>query len=389
MARSGPSRLLVHAVGRRWRWAVADASGRLASSGTCAPDRPDWPSGLPVHVLCDAGRCTPLSLDLPEMSAARLQQALRWAAEEHLAGSAEEEHVVAAGRDDQGRLRCVVISHAEMESLLQPLAGQAVEQVCPDALCLPWSPGEVSLAGQDDEDVMVRWGEWEFGRLDAGLVADLLEPAVGPEAEWRWYAGPVPSALAERVQAPAGEGLMAILAEGLRSAPVNLLAGRWTPSSTRTAGRHWRTAAALAGAVVVLALAALGLENRSLQARSANLQEAIEERFASAFPGLRPAGRHRELAERELARLRFGQSAGLLDLMYRVSPVLAGQSGIVLRGLSYRDERLELDVEAPDVAALDEFEQRLRALDLVASVQSASLGDDGASGRVRVEGATR
>ncbi|MFW5815526.1 MAG: type II secretion system protein GspL [Wenzhouxiangella sp.] len=386
MARSGPSRLIVHAAGQRWRWAVADASGQLASSGACDPDQPDWPPGLAVHVLCDAGRCTPLSLDLPELSASRLQQALRWAAEEHLAGSAEEEHVVAGGRDDQGRLRCVVIAHADMEALMQPLAGEAVEQVCPDALCLPWSPGQVSLAGQD-EQLLARWGEWAFGRLDAGLAVDLIEPAAGSEAEWRWYGGPVPSALADRVTVESEASSMSVLARELASAPVNLLTGPWTPSSTRTAGRHWRSAAALAGAVVVLAMAALALENRALEARSVELHETIEERFGEAFPGVRPAGRYRELAERELARLRFGQSAGLLELMYRVSPVLAGQSGISLRGLSYRDDRLELDIGAPDVAALDELEQRLRALALSASLQSASLADDGARGRIRIEGA--
>jgi general secretion pathway protein L len=389
MARSGSSRLLVHAAGARWRWAVVNASGALAASGVCDPERPDWPSGLSVHVLCDAGRCSALSLELPEMSAARLQQALRWAAEEHLAGSAEDEHVVSAGRDGQGRLRCVVIAHAEMEALLQPLAGQAVEQVCPDALCLPWSPGEVSLAGQDEQGVMARWGEWQFGCMDAGLAVDLLASAAEPEAVWRWYGGPVPGAVAQRLETAGETPLLSSLAQGLLSAPVNLLSGRWTPSSARAAGRHWKTAAALAGAVVVLGLAALGLENRLLDARSADLQESIEARFASAFPGLRPAGRHRELAERELARLRFGQSAGLLELMYRVGPVLSGQAGVSLRGLSYRDDRLELDVRAPDVAALDEFERRLRALDLVASVQSASLDDDGASGRIRVEGGVR
>jgi general secretion pathway protein L len=225
--------------------------------------------------------------------------------------------------------------------------------------------------------------------MDAGLAMDLLEPVAGPDAVWRWCGGAAPGALAERLESVDETPLLQILAQGLRSAPVNLLTGRWTPSSARTASRHWRTAAALAGTGVVLALTMLGLENRLLEARSTDLQEAVEARFASAFPGVRPAGRHRELAERELARLRFGQSAGLLELMYRVAPVLSGQAGISLRGLSYRDDRLELDIRAPDVAALDEFEQRLRALDLVASLQSASLDDDGASGRIQVEGGVR
>lgn len=384
MTGSGQSRMLVHAVGSRWRWAVLDASGSISAEGECEPSNPDWPTGLAVHVLCDAGRCMGLRLELPEMSGARLRQALRWAAEEHLAGSAEDEHVVEAGRDESGMLRCVVMAHADMESLLAPLSGQSVESICPDALCLPWSAGQVSLAASGDE-VLARWGDWEFGRFDATLVQVLLEPVA--DGRWRWVSGTVPAALGDQISAPAQtQPLLSVLAAGVSEAPVNLLTRKWAPASTRTAGRQWRWVAVLAGAVVIAALAGLGLENRLLEARSANLAEDIDARFADAFPGIRPAGRHRELAERELARLRFGESAGLLDLMYRLSPVVSGQTGIALQGLSYRDAQLELDVRAPDVASLDALEQRLRALGLSAAVQSASLDDEGAAGRIRVEG---
>ncbi len=384
MTGSGQSRMLVHAVGNRWRWAVLDASRAVGAEGECDPSNPDWPTGLPVHVLCDAGRCTGLKLELPDMSGARLRQALRWAAEEHLAGSAEDEHVVDAGRDESGMLRCVVIANADMESLLSPLTGLSVESVCPDALCLPWSSGQVALAASGDE-VLARWGDWDFGRFDASLADVLLEPVA--DGQWRWISGAVPAALGDRISAPAKTPpLLSVLADGLSDAPVNLLTGNWAPASTRSAGRQWRWVALLAGALIIAALAGLGLENRLLDTRSADLQEEIDARFAAAFPGIRPAGRHRELAERELARLRFGESAGLLDLMYRVSPVLSGQTGIALQGLSYRDAQLELDVRAPDVASLDALEQRLRALGLAAAVQSASLDDEGAAGRITVEG---
>ncbi len=384
MTAGGQSRLLLHAAGDTWRWAELKAGGAIGREGRCDPSRPDWPKGLAVHVLCDAGQCTALALDLPEMSSARQRQALRWAAEEHLAGSAEEEHVVDAGRDGSGRLRCLVIAHAEMEAILSPLAGEAVESVCPDALCLPWQPGEVSLAATDAQ-ILARWGEWSFGRFEAGLVETLLEPI--SDGQWKWVAGTVPESLSAEIDAGSPSTLMTVLARNFDCASVNLLSGPWAPASRQTAGRQWRWVAGLAGTAVVVALAGLALENRLLAARSADLQASIDARFADAFPGIRPAGRHRELAERELARLRFGQSAGLMDLMYRVSPVLQGQTGVFLRGLSYRDERLELDVTAPDVAALDELEQRLRELGLVAAVQSASLDDEGAAGRVSVEGA--
>lgn len=383
MARSSQHKLLIHAVGEDWPWVVIDARGKVSERGRADPASPDWPGQLPRLVLQDAGRCTGLSLELPALSASRLDQALRWAAEEHLAGSAEEEHVVAAGRDSEGRVETIVIANEEMARLMAVLEDEPVELVCPDALCLPWEEGQVSLGAADDR-VLLRWGRWQFGSVGTELVDDVLEAVAGPGIERVWYGGEVPPAMERAGLRPAGADLLASLAPGALDAPINLLSGPWTPSSARTAGRHWRWAGALAVLVLTLALGMTLLERQLLRAEATHLQAAIDERFGEIFPGVTPAGRHRELAERELARLRFGESAGLLDLMYRTAPVLSGQSGLTLEGLGFRDGQLDVRLRAPDVAALDELEQRLRALDLDAAVQSASLDADGASGRIRI-----
>lgn len=383
MTRSVRKKLLVYAAGSRWEWSLLDAGGRVLDRGEADPAAPNWPVEVPLHVLIDAQRCTGLSLDLPELAPARLGQALRWAAEEHLAGSAEDEHVVAAGRRDDGRLNCVVISNDVMAELMNRLAEQPVEVLCPDALCLPWSAGQVSL-GESHGRLLVRWGHWRFGSFEPELVADLLEAEAQPGAEWTWYGGEVPATLADGRLIKGGETLLDSLVPGAMAAPINLMAGPWTPISARAAGRNWRWVAGLAAAALVLAFATAALERQLLRSDSASLQAAIDQRFTEAFPGVTPAGRHRELAERELIRLRFGGSAGLLDLMYRSAPVVSAQAGLAIDGISFRDGQLELRLRAPDVAVLDELEQRLRALNLDAAVQSASLDAQGASGRIRI-----
>ena len=82
--------------------------------------------------------------------------------------------------------------------------------------------------------------------------------------------------------------------------------------------------------------------------------------------------------------MRFGASGDLLALMGRLAPVVDAQADIVLEGLNYRDGWLELSVRGPDVASLDGLERRLSALGMAASLQSTSMGDDGASARLRV-----
>ena len=388
MASANREKILVHAVGPQWRWLALDRQGRVRRQGQCPAEAPDWPEQGALTVLVDAADCVALSVELPALSPSRLAQALRWAAEEHLSAGAEDEHVVAGPRTAAGLQHCVVISNERMQALLAQLDGRELEVMLPDALCLPWHEGEVAM-GRLGERVLVRWGAWAFGSFEPELLGDMLDGLLPPGAEAVWYGGePVPG-LAEGVRHANNSDLLTTLAEGAQAEPINLLAGPWSPSSAHTARSQWRWAGGLLAAAVVMAIALAGVENQLLKRQSNDLQQAIDAQFQQAFPRVTPAGRHRELAERELARLRFGESAGLLDLMNRAAPVIDGQDGLRLDGLSYREGLLELSLRAPDVAALDQFEQRLRALDLNASVQSASMDADGAAGRVRIAGVGR
>lgn len=387
MARSSSENLLIHALGDQWRWTLLDGQGRTMQSGQCHPDARDWPTDRPMTVLVDAGRCMGLKVELPELPAGRLMQALRWAAEEHLAGSAEEEHVVAGRRDEEGRLDCVVISLETMDEIFGPFVGQPAERMVPDALCLPWQPGELALAESADR-ILARWGENDFGSFESDLAQDMLAGLVPQGARVIWYGGQWPSWLAQDAveQAPPGQSLDQRLLKGAESCGVNLLSGRFSPRSALAARSYWRWVVGLAVGLIAVVVAAAAIEVNQLSRQSDRLQAEIEQRFSELFPDVGRVVRPREQAERELARLRFGQAAGLLDLMSRTAPVIEAQERVVLDGLSYRDGVLEVTLRAPDVAALDQLEQRLRALDLIADVQSASLDEDGASGRIRVTG---
>lgn len=385
MARARADNLVIHAAGEAWDWALLGRDGRVDSRGSCAPGQPDWPAAEEATVLVDAARCLGVRLDLPSLRGKRLQQAMRWAVEEHLAGSAENEHVVAGERDDEGRLCCVSIAGEAMNELTGALAGVGAERMVPDALCLPWQPGEVSLAGHAGR-VLVRWDDASFASFDDALAAEMID-AVAPEsARWIWFGDEPPSWVTERggVESDDARPLISLLAAGAQAAELNLLAGAWSPGSAAETRSRWLWVAGLAAAVVALVIGSAAVEYYQLEQRSQQLEADIASQFNAAFPEVGRIVRPQAQAERELARLRFGQAAGLLDLMHRVAPVLDGQEGIELDRLDYRDGTLELGLRAPDVAALDELEQRLRALDLVAEVQSASLDDRGASGRIRI-----
>ena len=386
---TGPARdrILVHAVGERWRWLALDRQGRVRRQGECSPEQPDWPGQGRLCVLVDAADCVALSVELPELGPTRLAQALRWAAEEHLSSGAEDEHVVAGPRSADGRQHCLVIADARMQALQECLSGQELEIILPDALCLPWQSGQIVM-GRLGERILVRWGEWSFGSFEPALLDAVIDGLDDGQAERVWLGGAAPPTPTLVNEAPADDLLPQLASQAL-AAPVNLLSGQWAPSSAHSARAWWRWAAGLAAGLAALLLVFAAVENHLLKRQADSLQQAIDSQFRQAFPDVARVVRHREQAERELARLRFGESAGLLDLMNRTAPVIDGQTGLRLEGLNYREGLLELSVRGPDVAALDQFEQRLRALDLNARVQSASMDGEGASGRLHVSGVAR
>lgn len=232
--------------------------------------------------------------------------------------------------------------------------------------------------------ILSRWGDWEFGSFEPDLLDDLMVSLDDSAETWVWYGDDMPDSLASyQPEQRTGGGLEA-LTSGAANAPVNLLSGRFASSSLQAARSYWRHAAVALGVLVVLVLVQGVVELQVLKSRSSELQGQVDAQFYQAFPGIAPAGRYREMAERELARLRFGEAAGLLDLMNRAAPVIAGQEAVVMDALSFRNGQLEFMLRAPDVPALEALVTRLKALDLSAEVQSASMDADGASGRVRL-----
>jgi len=381
MTASSKEQVILHAGAARWSWRRLGRLLEGQSQGESAPGAVDWPGSAPVRVLVDASQCVGLRLELPRMSAGRQAQALRWAAEEHLASSAEDEHVVAGPRDDADRLCCVVIGQEPMNTLMAFLEHQAVEQVVPDALCLPFEAGHVSLAAIQSR-VLARWGDWDFGSFEPELIGELLA-ALPEESRLHWYGGDLPESLQSLPLEQRSEDALDVLAKGLEDAPINLLAGDFASDSSQVARSYWRYAAIAAAVTTVLALGSAWLELEMLESRSADLVAELDARFATAFPGVTPAGRHLEQAQRQLSSLRFGEAAGLLDLMNRAAPVIAGQSTLVLDAMSFREGRLEFVVRAPDGAALENLARRLRALSLEAELRSLRLEEGGTtSGRL-------
>ena len=363
-------------------WIAQDRDCQTIAQGESSLE--NLPQADHVVALLGSQHMTPMLLDLPKLSARRQSEALQWAAEEYVAGPIEQEHVVAGLRNSEGQLQAVAVQHEWMRQAHPALFRAGVDVAMPDAACLPYESGQVSLARIKDR-LLMRWAPWSFGSfdLDTGLL--LLE--AHSESQWLWWGETAPpEVLAGRVERRAiDQSVLKMLSRQVISEPINLLVDPYPPASSQARLGQWRWVAGLFAAVLVLMTMSVSVEQWMLSRQANSLRLEVAQTFQRIFPNQPAVGRERELVMREMARLQFGRSAGLLELLSQVIPTVAGQSEISVEGLDYRAGELTLMLEAPDVASLDALASRLRSLQLEASVESATLTGEGASAQILVQ----
>lgn len=364
------------------RWCRTGRDGRVTDEGR---GRPPSSSDAPVVALADMADCLCLTAGLPELSGRRLHQALPYALEDRLAGAIEDQHVAAAGRDSAGEVRALVIERARLQHYLDTLksAGIEADALLPDALCLPWRKGELSVMAMDGR-VLARWGDWQAASLEPALFETVLpELAVDrircfgdlPE---HFETGEIP------VERAAG-GLN-VFAARAAAATGQLLTGEFAPATSRRHHTRWLWAAGLAGVLVLSQFLLAGVEYLQLGRQAQALREDVAIHFNRAFPEVAPvAGRERLLAERELSQLRFGEAAGFIDLLAAATPVLEGTERAEVQSLDYRDGELEIRLRAGSIAELERLERRLIDAGVNAGKLSVNAFEDGAQGRMIIQ----
>ncbi len=377
--------LVVHIAVQPWAWFLTDRAGRVVRQGQGSPPADE---ARQTTALVDMADCLPLTVDLPALSSSKLQQALPWAVEEQIAGNVEDQHVVAVDRDSEGRVLALVVAREALDRWIEELEqnGVRADRMVPDALCLPPPTRGLHML-RAGERILLRSGQWSASSLEEELASELAGELASPELPPVWYGPEAPGWLtdchAEVLLEPGGRE---ILVEQALASNTNLLQGAYAPVSARQNRKLWVAAGVLAVVLVASQFLYASIEHWQLKRQSAELQTTIEEQYREVFPdaGRVVAGRERELAERELARLRYGEAAGLIDLLSRTVPVLSGAQATRVRSLDYRDGQLEIRLTADGVSDLDQLERRLEAIGLHARVQSASLGPDGADGRLSI-----
>ncbi|HEX5755204.1 MAG TPA: type II secretion system protein GspL [Arenimonas sp.] len=364
------------------RWLPGGGSEWLAADGRVQSGLPRADADQRVTVLVPGEDV--LLLDLPRIagSAAQLQQALPFAIEEQLAAPVEQQHVAWAANGE--RLRVAVVARERIEQWLAALrdAGVEPDAMIPETLAL--QPGARPQLLVEDGRCLLRLDDARGLMLERATVAELA--AQIPQPVDCWLAGSDAAPLPVHSQQAVAQ-VLPLLASGAQGSPLNLLQGRYAPRR-RVGGaqRAWRWAAMLAAAVLASLLLTAVVDQRKLSAKVAAQEAEMAALYLRAVPGASNADNPAQQLQAVLSSQGLGDGDPALSLLSLAAPAIAADARISLDALDYRDGRLELVLQAADVAGLDALRQRLAAAGLAVEIVASTPGSQGVQGRLRIGG---
>jgi general secretion pathway protein L len=378
-------------------WVLVDEQGQGKSPvQKGVPDEGIISATRRVVVLVPGAEVSLLEARVPGRNRQRLLRAIPFALEEQLATEVEALHFALGTVQEGDRYPVAVVNRSQMDDWAELLRDNGIHahQLVPELLAVPSADGWSILP--DGDTVLVRSGD------HSGFVADIDNlPVMLSLLRMKEQAPETAQVFGttaldlEGVEVEAVEGRelpLEILARGWAHGPViNLLQGAY--SRREEWGRllrPWKASAALLLAGILLAGVTTGINYFHLSKQREQLSAEIEAVYRKAFPQAKRIVNPRAQMEQQLKQLQRSLGAGDFDFMAmfaETADVVRSAQGINVRGASYRDGRLDLDLQADSLQLLDSLKQSLISSgQMSAEIQSATTeSDQKVKSRIRIQ----
>jgi len=379
-------------------WLLIDEQGQgkgLVQSG--APDAGIINSIRHVVVLVPGAEVSLLAMKVPGRNRQKVLRAAPYVLEEQLATDVEQLHFALGAVNGGDHCPVAVVERGRMDDWQALLQAQGISasQWVPETLAVPTDGGWNLLV--DAGTVLVRTGDYDGFATDTGNLAAFIAILRAKEQvpESARVFGSIVLDL-EGIDLDLVEDsaqTLELLARGYVQGPViDLLQGEY--SRREEWGRllrPWKTSAALLLAGVILAGVSTGLGYYHLSTQKEQLAAEIEAVYRTAFPNARRIVNPRAQMEQQLKKLQRKTGVGSTDflaMLAETANVVRAAKGISVRGASYRDGHLDIELLADNLQILDKLKQDLNSGGrMTAEIQSATKEkNQKVKSHMRVEG---
>jgi len=352
-----------------------------------------------VVALAPASHMLLAEPELPPGSGPKLARAVPFALEEQLTEDVDQLCFALGRRLPNGRTPVAVVARTTLKGWLAQLAAAGIEPVAiyADISLMPENPGQTVLWLEGSRLAVRRPGALPFAVeltpiADAGQPSPALESAVlyTTREEWTRVQGEFQDLAAMfaslKVQILA-DGPLPWLARSLQSTEaVNLLQGEFVRSTEYNARwLRWRTAALLAGGLLIAHIAAAAIRIHQANHETKALDTQISQIFQQVMPSEKMLDPRRQMQSR-LDRIRHSGAGPeyFLHALEVLSGAMSGATKTRIDSLAYREQALDLRVTAPSLAALSQLSQQVSKQGLTADIQSSQPVEGGVDAHLQV-----
>ena len=395
-------------------WLILDEAGAPTPTrqrGSLSLAAAVWRSGK-VVVLASATQILLAEPELPPGGGTKLARAVPFALEEQLTEDVDQLSFAIGHRRGSGATPVAVVSRAVLQGWIADLsaAGLEPQAIYPDISLMPENPGQTVLWLENDRLAVRRPGAMPFAvelapvreaLVVASVIGDPLQASEEPKPkesailyvtreDWTRVQEEFEQLLEEfaslKVQL-LSDGPLPWLARGMNTVDaVNLLQGEFSRTADYSERWHrWRLAAGLAAALLVVHVAAQALQIRQAKHESSALDSEISQIFSSAMPGDKLADPRRQM-QSKLERIRKSGAGPqyFLHTLQTLSGALAVTPKTTISALSYRENALDMTLNAPSLAALSQLTQFVGKQGFAAEIQSSNPVAAGVEAHVHV-----
>ena len=390
--------------------------------------------GCRVIVLVPAEMVTMTQVDLPAMNRQRLIKAIPFALEEQVAGDVEKLHFSVGQRDDKDLQSCAIVETETVSMWLDALKEFNIQPdvITTEVSAVPIEAHTWTLMFNDinrpETKVLLRTSTYSGLAIDLANVTSIITMLVNnaeeddlPDQlriitcedvtqepstdEGKINQETTSSAIATIIgqlrelcdeksiaieRHDTEDGLLTNLAQGFEEPScINILQGQFSRKERiEKLLRPWRTAAAVGFVWLVLQVGLLVTEYRELLKQDSQLRSDIVAVYKDAFPDARNIVDPRLQMQRGLDELRQGGKGGsdMFMLLSRAGEILQDTDTLNIRGVRYKKDELDIDIEIADLQALDELKIRLaKEAELQVEIVSASARGGKVESRLQIK----
>jgi general secretion pathway protein L len=353
-----------------------------------------------VVVLAPAAQILLAEPVLPPGSGIKLARAVPFALEEMLTEDIDQLSFAIGRRSSGGATPVAAVSRDALHNWLSQLSAAGLEPISlyPDISLMPDNPGQTVLWLEKARLAVRRPGALPFvvelspvseALVVAGVIADPLDATAEPKVpenailyitredwansrdEFEQLIGKFESLKVQLLP----DGALPWLARTLETSDaINLLQGEFARiTDLRLRWRQWRTPALLAAALLIVHVAAQALQIRQAKHESAALDSQIAQVFAAAMPGeVIKDPRHQMQVRLDRIQKRGASPEFFLQALKILSEALRNAPKIDIDALSYREQSIDMKLNAPNVAALSQLSQYIDSQHMTAEILSST-----------------